>query len=113
MWTDYEKVGIAVIIVAVLFMYVRCTSIKVYRFYRPTCPYCVSSQAEWDKFTSDSMFALIRPMNINLDKPDNATFAKHFNVTTVPTVVKVRPDGSSEVYAGERVATAYMKWARE
>jgi hypothetical protein len=111
MWS-YEKIGIAVLIVAVLFIYVRCSSIKVYRFYRPACPYCVSSQAEWDQFVSDSMFMMIRPININLDKPDNATFAKNFAVTSVPTVIKVNPDGSSEKYDGERTAAAYMKWVR-
>lgn len=111
MWTN-EKIGIAVLIVVLLFVYVRCSSIKVYRFYRPSCPHCVSSQAEWDKFTDDTRFMLVRPININLDKPDNATFAKNFAVSSVPTVIKVNTNGSSEKYNGDRTAAAYMKWVK-
>lgn len=109
----YEKLGVAVLIVAVVFIYVRCSSVKVYRFYRPGCPYCVSSQAEWDKFCKETMFMMVRPININLDNPDNSTFAKNFNVVSVPTVIKVNTDGSSEVYDGERTAAAYMAWVKK
>lgn len=108
----YEKAGIAVLIVVILFMYVRCTSVKVYRFYRPSCPYCVSSQAEWDNFSSNCTFAMVRPINVNLDDPNSSAFAKNFNVTSVPTVIKVKPDGSSENYNGARTADAYMIWVK-
>jgi hypothetical protein len=107
-----ENIAIGVLIVGLVFVWVRCHSIKVYRFYRPTCGFCVSSQAEWDKFSSDCLLKMVRPININLDKPGNENLAKSFNVTGVPTIIKVKPDGSSETYSGERTAVAIMAWVR-
>lgn len=108
----YEKIGVGILILLVLYIYVRCASVKVYRFYTTTCPACIASQPEWDKFCGDARFKMIRPIQINMAKPDNAAFAENFKITSVPTVIKINPDGSSETYTGERKAVAYMQWVK-
>ncbi len=105
-----EYIIVGVVILFILYVWFRCCCTVVYRFYRPSCPYCVKSQAEWDKFKSDCMFKKIRPVDVNLDVPSDAQFARNFDVDGVPTIIKVSPDGNAEKYEGERTATAYMHW---
>jgi len=105
------SVGLAILILLILI--IRCHCVKVYRFYRPTCSYCVSSQAEWDSFKTSCLFKMIRPIDVNLDSGSESDIllSNKFKVETVPTVIKVDTDGYSEVYNGERTAVAYMAWA--
>jgi thiol-disulfide isomerase/thioredoxin len=105
-----ENIAIAVIVLLLVYVYVKYHSTVVYRFYRPTCGYCVSSQAEWDKFCQNMTFKLVRCINVNLDKPGNESLAKTYNVVSVPTIIKVTPCGESTVYSGERTAKALAAW---
>lgn len=106
-----EGVVVGLLIVALVLLIFNHLCVRVYRFYRPTCPACVASQVEWELFKSDSMFRLISPIEVNMDLPENKQIGQDFNITSVPTVLRVKYSGANEVYYGERTAAAYMAWA--
>lgn len=87
-------------------------NVKVYRFYRPSCPYCVNSQDEWDKFKRKCMFSMVKPVDVNMNEATDAQkkLAENFMVKSVPHVVAVYDDGLRFTYDGSRTADAYMNW---
>lgn len=103
--------GVVIFILLILW-YVHSNSIRVYRFYRPTCYYCRESQAEWDTFKYSMMFKMVRCTEINLD--DNINLNREmfsgFGGKGVPYVVAVDSSGKRYVYDGPRTATAYATW---
>ena len=105
-----HRLGIAVICVLVLWFLFRPFKVTVYRFHRPSCPYCVRSQSEWNKYEFYCLFSTTRTVNVNLDEPQGARMAKLFGVKTVPTVIAVTADGYVEQYDGERTASGYCDW---
>ncbi len=99
---------LALLVVVVLMYIYEMYVVRVYRFYRPTCPYCIESQAEWDKFKSMAQFTRIRPIDVDLDaKP---AFKERFGVSSVPTVMLVDRDGAHFTYDGPRLADDYYSW---
>lgn len=108
-----EAIVVGIIIFILLCLLLRGYCTIVYRFYRPTCQYCVISQAEWNSFKNRCLFSMIRTKEVNLD--DNSDYTKRltkkFKVESVPTVIKIDADGALEVYDGPRTADAYMIWA--
>ena len=105
-----------VVVLAVLlliFLFVRVNSVKVYRFYRPGCSFCVRTQDEWNSFKYACMFKMIRPIDINMDSAsdgEKALYAK-FGGNGVPMIVK--DTGSSiMIYAGDRTAISIMSWVK-
>ena len=109
-----EAVVVAAIVLSLLYLVFRCYSTVIYRFYRPTCPACVNSQGEWNKFKSNCMLKLIRPVDINREdgSEHSLKLAHKFKVETVPTVIKLDNEGGHSVYDGPRTADAYMVWAK-
>jgi len=108
-----HRVAIGILCLVIAWFLFRPYSIKVYRFHRPSCPYCVNSQAEWDKFQFYSMFSTTQTININLNEPQGEQLARQFGVKTVPTVIGVTADGYMEMYEGERTANGYQQWVNE
>ena len=108
-----HRVAIAVLCLVIAWVLFRPYSIKVYRFHRPSCPYCVNSQAEWDKFRFYSMFSTTQTININLNEMEGEKMARQYGVKTVPTVIGVTADGYMEKYDGERTANGYQQWVNE
>lgn len=100
-------IGLSVLLIFVL---LRSNMCRVYRFYKPTCPACVSSKEEWDKFASNKMFSMVRTISVDLTNPSNKKLAEEFNVQVVPTVIMVKPSGANFKYNGERTASAYSSW---
>jgi hypothetical protein len=103
---------LVVVVLLILWLLISLYSTKVYRFYKPTCKYCVESQDEWDRFKQNCKFRLIRCIDIDTSNANgyNEMLAQNFGVKTVPAVFKVEPDGRREMYDGERQADAYMAW---
>lgn len=102
-----------VIILAILWLVYRVASVKVYRFYRPTCPYCVESQPEWNAFKRKCMFRMVRPIDVNIETADRSTISMFHNMSderTVPYVAAVYPDGYRKEYRGDRTADSYLRW---
>ena len=104
-----EKVLIISLIAVLLWLLISMNSIIVYRFYRPTCPYCVSSQADWDKFKSHSMFSMVKCIDINTDDPSVyvKNMTDNFNITGVPAIWVVKPDGRRYIYEGDRTVDGF------
>ena len=101
-----EVIAVAVVVLVVLYIFIRLHSVTVYRFYKPSCPHCVNSQAEWDNFKSKCMWKLIRPVDVNLENKGNQKMAAKFQVKTVPKVVKVDTKGVITEYPGNEIGRA-------
>ena len=100
-------------IVIILFIYyLYCNRTVVYRFYRPSCGYCRSSQDDWDLFKFNGVTSLVFGYDVNLDDDDNLELANKYKITSVPTIITVLPDGSANVYNGNRKADDILEWAR-
>jgi len=89
-------------------------NVVVYRFQRPSCPYCVSSQPEWNKFKRQCFFSRIKPIEINMNNASNheKKIADNLMVKTVPHMSCVYKDGRIFKHSGERTADNYMKWVK-
>jgi hypothetical protein len=111
--TNTNLIIMAVITVVLVLMLMRLHSVKLYRFYRPTCPWCVKSQAEWDKFSMSCIFSTVKAIDIDLNKPGSEDLAKLYKVTGVPKVVKVYPNGSFVEYSGDRTVEGYKQFAKK
>jgi glutaredoxin len=109
------KVSLAALLVLVLLLVVKLNSVKVYRFYRPSCPHCVSSQKAWDKFKQACLFKLITPVDVNMDSATDREMklAENFGVESVPSVFKVCLDGYREKHEGDRTLDGYLNFAED
>ena len=107
-----EVLVVGAVIVALL-LYVRSISTKVYRFYRPGCPHCVESQAEWDSFKMACLLKTISPIDVNMDTAsvEEKALYESFKLTGVPSIVKLKKDGTKDTYNGNRKADDIMAWA--
>ena len=107
-------VSLAEVVVLILLLLVKSRSTKVYRFYRPTCPYCVNTQDEWNRFKRLCTYKLITPIDINMDNASEheMRLADNFGVEGVPYIVKVLPNGYRTVHNGERSAEGLMAFSK-
>ncbi len=103
---------VVVLVLLVLWLLVSMYSTIVYRFYRPTCGFCVSSQAEWDSFKQKCMFSMVKCRDINMDtaSASETALAGNFGVSGVPVVFAVKPNGCRYKYEGDRTAAGYSAW---
>lgn len=89
--------------------------VVMYRFYRPGCPYCVSSQEEWNKFKlaigRDHPLYEIYDVNQDTATPQEQALARKYRVSGVPTVVKVK-NGKYVIYDGPRTSVEYQKFLK-
>lgn len=87
--------------------------VTVVRYSRPTCPYCVSSQAAWDQFKQEnSVHNVADVVDVNLDDKSEHTaeWLSKYRVNTVPTVIRI--DGATITeHKGPRTADAYGRFA--
>jgi thiol-disulfide isomerase/thioredoxin len=109
---------VIIMIIFILFIVGGCSAYQYYSFdkcdviwfFRDSCGYCKKMSSEWDKFVKMSPH-YIRPVKIDVSKPENFAIARKYNVNSVPYIVKIQK-GKSEVYAGNRTALEIMKWAK-
>lgn len=87
----------------------------IVRYSKPSCPYCVNSQDEWNKFKRKAFADKLQVTIVDVDLTQNTDLVKHwkgrFVPDSVPTVVKFRRD-TKVVYDGVREHTAYMAFAK-
>ena len=106
-----------VIILILLFIYVlfllMLKKTQIIRFSKPTCKFCIESQPEWDAFKE---LALTKKLNIEIidvDITNNSihtrTWLAKYNVTTVPTIIKINMWGSY-VYNGPLNRNDYLNF---
>jgi len=102
---------VAVIVVLVIIFLYKNHSVKVYRFHRPTCPYCVRSQSEWDHFKRKCKTKLIdcKDINLNDGSHESMALAAEFNIKSVPTIIAIKDDRVYE-YKGNRSSNDLERW---
>jgi uncharacterized protein YxeA len=104
-------VGIIVVILLVI-IYVLYFRVKIIRFYRDSCPYCVSSKPEWDKFkNSQYSNPLISVYEINTETEDGKELMKQYNLSSVPNIILV-DDVKIKVYSGDRSCEDLKKFIK-
>jgi hypothetical protein len=105
-------IAFGALLLIILWLLTMLYSIKVYRFHRPGCGYCKSSQEEWDLFKRSCMFKLIRPIEINMDNAsaEQLKLSENFSVSGVPNVIAVYADGFRITHSGARTSESYHKW---
>ena len=80
------------------------------RFYRPTCPWCVRSQKDWDMF-KDSVKGVINITEYNMDAGDYSKELAALGGDSVPYIVMTNDnDKSANVYKGDRSAVSLLAW---
>jgi hypothetical protein len=65
---------------------------------------------EWYKFKSMTVFSTIRPIEIDINLPNNSDIVKKYNIEMVPQLIKITNNGS-DTYDGERTAENIYTWA--
>ena len=87
---------------------------KIIRFYRPSCPACVASQKEWDRFKKQARHKKnIVIIDVNTENKDEHTnyWTSKYQVVSVPYVVKITKWlGRSVEFKGDRTAEDYMRF---
>ena len=85
--------------------------VLVYRFFKPSCPYCVNSQDEWEKFKklpNDKIITIdIDTTNPTLKEKE---LSENFSKKTVPFYICTFADGRRYVYDGDRSSEDLNKW---
>ena len=103
-------VSVAVLVIAYLII---TDKKKIIRFYSDSCRYCIESQAEWDKFCHHARHDYeIMNVNTKAQCPKIRHLMEKYDVTSVPTIVKVSWWGSS-TYKGRHRAHDYLKFASD
>lgn len=93
------------IVVIIILVYYRYT-VKVYRFYRPSCGYCQAMKDDWTLFKKNMWFRPVRVIDIDTTEsgPWESLMQDNYHVKTVPHIVLVYPDGIRVKYDGTRSA---------
>ena len=99
-------------VVLILWLIASMYSVTVYRFHKPSCPHCISSEPEWKKFKYKCMFKLVNPVDVDMTTATSKQQALFQNMggSTVPKVMAVYPNGYRTEYTGERTSDGYMHW---
>lgn len=109
-----QVVCIVVAVLLLIWMWCQMSSVRVYRFYRPGCPWCVKSKDEWDKFKRQNILTGVKCVDVNLDNKESDSKVKKladtFVVSKVPTVMAVYDDGLITKHDGDRTAEGYKRW---
>jgi thioredoxin-related protein len=89
--------------------------VKIIRFYRPNCRYCIESEDEWCKFKRWSYLTKYSCREVNLNNPSSCdvSLIRKYKVKSVPTIILVDCDGSSVKHEGNRDAVSLIRWARK
>lgn len=83
----------------------------VFRFHKPTCPWCVKSKDAWEKFKP---WAYKNGINaVEEDITNVKENADKYGVTSVPTVIMVRDGKMISKHEGPRTPEGYINWASQ
>lgn len=105
---------IAFLLVIVIILVRHINSAVVYRFTKPTCPFCIKSQGAWDEFVSRCGLSNIRTVEVDMTKAsaEEAELYKNLEFEFVPSMALILPNGSRYSYRGDHDADLYMAWVR-
>jgi len=104
-----DSIVIAVIVIILLYILWKKYGVKVYRFHRPTCPYCVQTQKAWDEFKWKSVGEFAWCCDVDVSDKGSAELSKKFNVKSVPTIIAVKENKIYQ-YQGDRSCEDLVQW---
>ena len=79
-------------------------SVTAYHFWSPTCGPCKVIKPAVEDLKEE--FEGVTWVSVNLHD-DKEGFSEKYGVTVVPTIVVVKPDGSSDRHSGTQMITYY------
>jgi len=108
-----KKVLISLIIIILLIIIsILYFKVKLIRFYRDTCPYCVSSKPEWDKFkNSQYTNPFISIYEIDTDTDEGKELMQQYGLKTVPNILLL-DDIKIKTYEGDRSCGDLKKFVK-
>ena len=94
-----------------LFLLAKLTAVKIIRFYRDTCPYCVRSQKEWNKFKIYNAWnPFITPVSVDTDTEEGKKVMRQYGIKSVPTIIKMKNLALTR-YEGDRTWKSISSFA--
>jgi glutaredoxin len=85
-----------------LFLLAKLNAVKIIRFYRDTCPYCVKSKGEWLKFKCYNAWnPFITSVSVDTDTELGSRIMRQYGIKSVPTIIKMKGLHLSK-YEGDR-----------
>ncbi len=106
-----KEVYLLVILLVLFYVYTYNDGrITVYRFFKPTCPFCVNTQDEWNDFQNNPGREM-RVIAIDTSLPQNQGIARMYDVKTVPHIIGVR-GRRRYVYEGDRTSKDLRRWSK-
>ena len=104
-------IGLIVVLLLIV-IYVLYFRVKIIRFYRDTCSYCVSSKPEWDKFkNSQYTNPLISVYEVDIETEDGKELMKQYNLSSVPNILLI-DDIKIKLYEGDRSCEDLKKFVK-
>lgn len=104
---------IVVLLVIIYHLNNKQHRLVVYWFHKPGCPHCDVMEEEWAKVEGHMWQSGIVVKRVDTSKPEHSKVAKNFNITTVPLIVKIKPNGMRYKYEGKRKAPDMINWIAE
>ena len=102
---------LAILLLLVLLYFVWQSNCKpVYWFHRMNCPYCVKMHDEWKQFKKMCMVSMMKPIEVDITKPENAKIVEQYQISSVPQLIKLEKE-VPVIYDGDRVAKNIYDWA--
>jgi hypothetical protein len=100
----------AVLILCVI-LFFRLQAVTIVRFYRSSCPACVRSEEEWQRFKMKNMWnPIIKCVEVNTETQEGKALMKQYGFQYVPTIMKVKGLQITE-YKGDRNADDLTRFA--
>jgi len=112
---------ILIIILFIIFQFKKLNTARlttdqpdgIYRFIKPTCPYCKKSEVAWNKFIHNIPVVNYRLINLsNTSNTKNTELFLKLQGTTVPYDIIVA-NGVIHEHKGDRTVANYTKWANK
>jgi hypothetical protein len=70
-------------------------------------------KTDWESVENKLIGTSIKLISIDANDPKHKKMYNNFNISTVPHIVKVFPDGTRCVYKGERKCDDIIGWSYE
>jgi hypothetical protein len=65
---------------------------------------------EWKRFKGMTMFSMVKPIEIDITKPENKDIVDKYQISSVPQLIKIEKN-IPIIYDGDRVAEDIYQWA--
>ena len=100
--------GVLIVIIVILIL--RLNAIRILRFFRNSCPFCVESMSEWKKFKwRNAWNPLIKCIDVDTENDKGKELVNCYQIKGVPSIIKF-DDNKMAKYNGDHFAVQLEKW---